>query len=111
MHDMKANALLRALMLTTTAVATLTLGGCGGGKPKIDQNHLCVFSDEASAKKNCHTGDVALYAPSTFGNEQLPLMMIAGYCDTNAPIQFNKGGFVCRYDSVRAAQLDKAIGN
>ena len=37
--------------------------------------------------------------------------MIAGYCDTNVPIQFNNGGFVCRFDSERAAQLDKAIGN
>lgn len=105
------NTFFHALVLTATAAATLALGGCGGGQPKTDQSHLCVFSDAASAKKSCHTGDVALYAPSTFGNEQLPLLMIAGYCDTNAPIQFNNGGFVCRFDSERAAQLDKAIGN
>jgi hypothetical protein len=109
---MEREILFRGAAAAAGLTCALGLAGCGGGgADRADQSHLCVFSYAAGAKKSCHTGDVALYTPSTFGNEHLPLLMMAGYCDTNAPIQYNNGGFVCRFDDERAAQLTKAFGS
>lgn len=46
--------------------------------------------------KQCPNGQMLLYAPSQFGNKQLPLMVIAAVCDENGPIVYNEGGVVCR---------------
>lgn len=45
--------------------------------------------------KDCPNGVKMFFQPGTWGNEQLPLLAIAGYCDTNKPVFYNNGGVVC----------------
>ncbi len=60
----------------------------------FDQSSLCSWSDEASLK-NCKEGQLGFFAPATFGNEQLPLLVTANYCDFRHPVVYNSGGVVC----------------
>ncbi|MEO8121940.1 MAG: hypothetical protein ABI606_21780 [Rhodoferax sp.] len=102
----------RTLILFAFMVSTvLALGGCGGGKsesspstnktPTAEVNdallgarQLCVFSNDDEAVK-CKTGQTALFAPDRFGNEQLPVIFAAKYCDFNHPIALTNGAVGC----------------
>ncbi len=37
----------------------------------------------------------------SWGNEQLPLNVIATYCNTNDPIEYNQAGVVCTFTDKR----------
>lgn len=43
----------------------------------------------------CPEGKLMFFAPNSFGNKQLPLAVIARYCDTKQPVYYNDGGVVC----------------
>lgn len=36
-----------------------------------------------------------------YGNESLPITVIAAYCNTNRPVYFNKAGVVCTFTNQR----------
>ncbi len=91
---MRIPSTLLGLSLATAAL----LSGCGGHH--TDQSKLCAFSTDAQAKK-CKAGDLAYFAPNSWGNEQLPLNVIATYCNTNDPIEFNQAGVVCTFTDKR----------
>lgn len=64
------------------------------------QGRVCHVSDAAGAK-NCNNGDVLLYRPNIFGNEQLPLLIVAAFCDFGHPIVYNTGGVTCIFTDKR----------
>jgi hypothetical protein len=68
--------------------------------PHTNQAKLCIFAnaDEATA---CHEGELAYFSPESWGNAQLPLGVIATYCNTNRPVQFNQGGVICTFTRKR----------
>lgn len=84
-------------------LATLgSLAGCHGthAAASTDQAKLCTFSSDLGAKR-CKDGELAHFAPRSWGNEQLPLNVIAAYCNTNRPLEFNQAGVVCTFTDKR----------
>jgi hypothetical protein len=90
------------MSIRSTALIGLTLAGCQypqtGG---IDQKSVCVYSDDTEAQQ-CDEGQLAWFDPPVWGNEQLPLIAIASYCNTNYPIAMNNAGVVCVFTQQRA---------
>lgn len=75
--------------------------GIFGTEKNIKQDTLCSVSSPDEAVAQCQEGDVLLYTPPMFGNEQLPVT-IAGYmCDFNHPIVWNVGGVSCIFTTAR----------
>jgi len=101
--SMVASRALALLGLTVILVA------CGGGKSDTPQkdtsassaqtasanaSKLCVFSNDEEADK-CQSGQISLFAPHSFGNEQLPVIFAAKYCDFNFPMVSTVGSVSC----------------
>ena len=99
---------MKYLLIVTLVGAALFLNGCNQKeeKPLIDQSKLCVFSDEKSLKE-CKNGELAMFAPNSWGNEQLPIVIASQYCDFNYQIMYNDSGFVCVFNNLRAPKVKK----
>jgi len=76
-----------------------------GGKTKIDQSDICIYSTDAEAKQ-CESGKLAWFKPQRWGNEQLPLNVAAVYCDFNHEIMYNNAGVICVFTNKRLSLLD-----
>lgn len=89
-------------MKKTIALASIsiTLAACNPLEEKttpttqFDQSSLCTWSDENELKQ-CKEGQLGFFSPSSFGNDQLPLLVTARYCDFRHHIVHNNGGVVC----------------
>ena len=92
--------LWRVFLLASCASVAPLLSGCSANGKETNQSKLCVFSNDAQAKK-CKTGELAYFSPDSWGNDQLPLNVIATYCDTNRPIEFNVSGVICTFTDKR----------
>lgn len=81
----------------------LLLSGCLDFQNKaatIDQSKSCLVQTDEQIK-NCKVGELVLFAPQRWGNEQLPLFIIAQYCDTNHQVMYNNSGVVCVFAGER----------
>lgn len=79
----------------------LLISGCGGSNTaSIDQENLCTYSTDEQAKQ-CKSGQLSFFRPATFGNEQLPLMAAAAYCDFTHQVIHTNGGVVCVFTTKR----------
>ncbi len=94
-------------LLAACVCATALLGGCGNEKNATDQSKICIFNSDAQAK-HCKSGELAYFSPDTWGNAQLPLNVVATYCNTNRPVQFNEAGVVCTFTDKRLWLLQQA---
>ena len=93
--------------LLVPATLCMFLSGCGGGSPKqIAQDEICVYSSDADAKQ-CKEGQLSLFKPGSWGNEQLPLMVAAAYCDFNYQVTQNNSGVICVFTTKRLRLVDK----
>lgn len=89
--------------LSIALLCALGLAGClgdSGSNTKIDQSSVCNYDNAETAKK-CKEGQLSFFQPSSFGNEQLPLLVASSYCDFNHPIMHTNGGVVCVFTSQR----------
>lgn len=87
-------------------MAVLALTGCldsVGGTAKIDQSTVCNYSSDEAARA-CKDGQLSFFRPERFGNEQLPLIAAASYCDFNYPVMHTNGGVVCVFTTQRLEQ-------
>lgn len=110
---MKTKVIPSRLLAEATLVTCLALALSGCDKPPTaiagptpvsvapivseftaNTSQLCVFSNDESAAV-CKSGQTALFAPETFGNEQLPVIFAAKYCDFSHPIALTKGAVSC----------------
>lgn len=94
---------MKRFLHLAVGLGCLVLTGCFesyGSVSGIDQSAVCRFADTEAAKQ-CKNGQLAFFQPERFGNEQLPLMVAATYCDFNHPIIHNAGGVVCIFFSQR----------
>lgn len=97
---------LRALAITSLSLSLLA---CGGGKGEqapvspsvstaqsapVGASKLCVFSDDDGTSK-CQAGQIALFVPKSWGNEQFPIIYAAKYCDFNFPVVHTNGAVSC----------------
>lgn len=102
------------------AMAIFTLAACkepAAAKEQamsIDQEQLCEVQNwqkDATALA-CKAGQKVLFLPTTFGNEQLPVLFAAVNCDHRFSIALTKGGVACIYTPLKmtAAEARDAIG-
>ena len=80
-------------------LASLVLFGCEQ-KAQVDQSKLCIYSSDDEAKQ-CKAGEMSWFAPSQWGNEQLPLKVAAAYCDFNHEVMYNNSGVICVFTDKR----------
>lgn len=68
----------------------------------IDQSTLCTTSSTnvAENSKQCKKGQKIAFLPNSFGNEQLPILFIAGHCDLDYSVNLTNGGAVCIFNPV-----------
>lgn len=92
----------RALTLAGLLASAALLAACNpqGATAKTDQSRICAFDDLTQASR-CKSGELAFFSPTFYGNESLPITVIAAYCDTNDPVYFNKAGVVCTFTDKR----------
>ena len=91
----------KALLL---ALSVFALSGCYQNA-QIDQSKLCIASTDEEAKK-CTAGELILFKPSHWGNEQLPLNIAAAYCDFNHQVIYNNSGLICTYTDKRLSLVN-----
>ena len=74
----------------------LSLVGCTESN-STPQDNVCDVQSLSGIQDKCKSGEVVYFEPSSWGNEQLPLLFTALACDTNKPVYFNNGGVVCTF--------------
>lgn len=85
-------------LISTVLAATLFIG-CNNVQ-SINQSKICIFSTDEEAK-SCKNGEISFFAPERWGNERLPLNVIAAYCNTNHQIIMNNSGVICTFTNER----------
>jgi hypothetical protein len=91
-------------LLAPFMIAVLT--GCSAQPSHTEQSKLCVFSGVTQAAK-CKNGELAMFTPNSWGNDQLPLVAVAEFCNTNHQVIYNKSGVVCEFTNKRLPQAGK----
>jgi len=91
---------LRHAALLAALLSPIGLAACSGAQAETDQSKLCIFSNDEQAKK-CKPDELAYFSPGVWGSAQMPLNVIATYCNTNRPVQFNEAGVVCTFTDKR----------
>jgi hypothetical protein len=99
------------LMTSLLMTGAILLSGCNSDAktaavPKADKTPivngpLCEINDLNQGWDTCKEGQTLAFLPSTWGNEQLPIIATALYCDFHHPIVQNNGGVVCIYTGTR----------
>jgi hypothetical protein len=96
-------------ILAAVISASILLAGCNQGdkqerKPsernQDGQTKLCQVSDLAvlfGEKLACEPGQKVAFLPNSFGNEQIPILFAAKFCDIRYSVVSNPGGVVCIY--------------
>jgi hypothetical protein len=82
------------------------LTGCSAQSSHTEQSKLCVFSNNTQAAK-CKNGELAMFSPDSWGNDQLPLDVVASFCNTNHQVIYNKSGVVCEFTNKRLYLTEK----
>jgi len=77
----------------------ILFAGCES-RTALDQSSLCFFASDKEAQA-CKDGQLAFFRPDTWGNEQLPLIVAATYCDFRHPVVQNNSGVVCVFSAAR----------
>ncbi|MCE0493780.1 hypothetical protein [Vibrio salinus] len=70
-------------------------------KPHKDNSKICSATSTIEAKNKCTDGDVAMFLPNTYGNEQVPLLYVTLFCDFDYPITHAGGGVSCIFTTKR----------
>ena len=81
-----------------------------GVERSIDLSALCTVSDVAvvfGTNLPCQAGQKTAFLPRQFGNDQLPIMFAAKFCDLRYQIVWNPGGVVCIYRPLSATTEKK----
>lgn len=65
------------------------------------QNDLCHVQNIDAASKQCKNGDVFLFRPQSWGNEQAPIVLSAIFCNYEHPIIYNVAGVSCIFTDAR----------
>lgn len=89
--------MLKKGILLVMSVAVLS--GCNQQDIAIDQENLCEVKgwQKDVTAASCQVGQKVVYLPSSFGNEQLPVIFAAVNCDHRFSIALTKGGVSCIY--------------
>ncbi len=91
------------------ALASVALTGCldkddvPGKSAAIAtiQNESCRFVDLEQASTRCKEGQLAIFMPNRWGNEQYPIHAASQFCDFRYQIVYNNSGVTCIYTGQR----------
>ncbi|MCD8339857.1 MAG: hypothetical protein LUC43_06645 [Burkholderiales bacterium] len=76
--------------------------------PATDKKQgYCQFQDFQN-HVYCNEGDIILFQPAQWGNDQLPLLAIYFLCNPDQPIHFNRASVVCTYQKKTDDQFKDA---
>ncbi|MBE0471144.1 MAG: hypothetical protein IBX55_16740 [Methyloprofundus sp.] len=64
------------------------------------QGDVCQISN-VNELDSCKVGEVLVFTPTLYGNEQLPIIVAGFACDFNFPIVHNVGGVSCIFTDAR----------
>ncbi|MBJ2137853.1 hypothetical protein [Paraglaciecola chathamensis] len=86
------------------AISIGALAGCNQQNIAIDQESLCEVKgwQKDVTAASCEVGQKVVYLPSSFGNEQLPIIFAAVNCDHRFSIALTKGGVSCIYSPLES---------
>lgn len=108
----------KVLTLTGLSLATLFFVACSDEVKNSKQagnykNHICLVENLNDAQYICEDGDVMLYRPTRWGNEQLPVVASAFSCNFNFPIVTSNGGVSCVFQNrnIKIAKSSENIEN
>ncbi len=93
-------SLQRSIGFLCISFSVLGLAGCSGYASRTEQSKVCVFSNVAQAAK-CKNGELAFFSPDSWGNDQLPLLVVRLFCNTNHQIVYNDSGVICQFTNKR----------
>ncbi len=67
---------------------------------QIDQSRLCIITSAkpGEAAKECKPGQKIVFAPGSWGNEQMPVGFAAFNCDLRYSVVMDVGGVTCIYN-------------
>jgi hypothetical protein len=71
------------------------------GETKLKQDKTCLVNDLDQMVQQCKDGDILIFAPSIFGNEQLPVNVTGLVCNFEHPIVTSVGGVSCVFTTAR----------
>jgi len=93
--------------IVTLFAMSIALSGCldGAEKSAIHQKETCMFSSLDSP--SCKEGQLALFVPNSWGNEQLPLYAASVFCNFEHAVVYNNGGVLCVFTGQRIQKEDK----
>lgn len=112
MTQTKPHTKVSALLLALAACATLA--GCNQpqaaqsavaaapAQPAIDQANLCEVKawQHDAVSQACKPGQKVVFAPDSWGNEQLPVFFAAVNCDMRFAVAMTKGAVSCIYGPI-----------
>jgi hypothetical protein len=98
---------MKKLMLFTVC-SGLILSSCfeSGKKESKNENQeskddkpvFCVIKHDGNDVSHCEDGQILVFLPDSWGNDQLPIDVAALYCDFDHSIVYNNGGVTCKLD-------------
>lgn len=93
-------------VIAVIALASAALTGCldkdeAASKSANIQKESCRFMELENASTSCKEGQVALFMPGRWGNEQYPIVAASQFCDFRYQIVYNNGGVTCIYTGQR----------
>lgn len=91
------------------ALASVALTGCLDKNEVTDksatisniQKESCRFVDLEQASTSCKEGQLAVFMPNRWGNEQYPIHASSQFCDFRYQIVYNNSGVTCIYTGQR----------
>ncbi|MEW5792640.1 MAG: hypothetical protein ACOY4L_00675 [Pseudomonadota bacterium] len=99
---------MRTHFFVLAVLSAVSLSGCnqgsstGSSASAIDQSNLCEVSawrhDEVASE--CKLGQKVVFLPSSFGNEQLPIIFAAVNCDLRYSVALTTGAVTCIYGPI-----------
>lgn len=90
-------------LLLFPLLLSMPLNSLAWGETKLKQNQTCLVSDTEKMIQQCKEGDILIFAPSIFGNEQLPITIAGLVCNFEYPIVTSVGGVSCVFSTARKA--------
>ena len=76
---------------------------------KEDKPVLCIIKNVDDDVSQCEDGQLLVFLPNSWGNDQLPIEVAALYCDFDHSIVYNNGGVVCKLDKKRWEKFVEAV--
>jgi len=67
---------------------------------EVDQTSFCLAKETASVTQ-CRPGQKVVFLPSSWGNEQLPILFAALNCDLRYTVALTHGGVTCIYAALK----------